>query len=199
MRKFERIIALVMVLILVIFTNVVDKTSFTVVKNSVTTIFEDRLIAYDLTYKMQSEITKRRVALLKNDVLAFKSSTNQFDGSIDELVTKYAATELTRNETENFELLQKQFNELKGIEKQYVSSQNLTDEKQLYAKIETQIAKITESLNSLASIQITEGRRQLNNSNKAINSSDTISKIEIISMLIIAAIIIFLIIRDTRS
>ena len=199
MRKFERITALVLVLLLVIATNVMDNTSFTIVKNSVSSIFDDRLVAYDLTYKMHNQIMNRQIGLLKDDQVAFKASTAQFESSIENLIDKYAKTNLTSKEAGNFEMLQTQFEELKDLENQYLSTKDKIAGDELHDTIETQIAQITETLNTLAAIQIKEGRRLLNDSNRAVNSSKLLSKIEIISMIIIAMIIIFMIVRETRS
>ena len=199
MRKFERITALVLVLLLVIATNVMDNTSFTIVKNSVSSIFDDRLVAYDLTYKMHNQIMNRQIGLLKDDQVAFKASTAQFESSIENLIDKYAKTNLTSKEAGNFEMLQTQFEELKDLENQYLSTKDKIAGDKLHDTIETQIAQITETLNTLAAIQIKEGRRLLNDSNRAVNSSKLLSKIEIISMIIIAMIIIFMIVRETRS
>jgi hypothetical protein len=196
MKKIERIVSLVLVLIIVIATNVMDNTNFKIVENSVNSIYEDRLIAYDLTYKMHSEVSNRRLALTKNNIGDFKSETERFDSSIDDLIDNYSRTKLTQREEEYFVALQTQFDQLKKLENSYISSQSEEKAQGNYTEIENKTAKIFESLNSLAVIQMSEGKRQLNKTKQAIESSNVLSKIEIVGMAIIALIIIFLIIKD---
>ncbi|SOE19736.1 Four helix bundle sensory module for signal transduction [Spirosomataceae bacterium TFI 002] len=193
MKKFERITALILLLIIVITTNVMDNTSFKIVEDSVNNIYEDRLVAYDLTYKMYSEVMERRMALSQNDLSHFQSNTAKFESSIGDLIAQYSNTKLTQKEDENFKALQSQFSELKVLESRLVGSK--TSENSL-KEVEVKTAKIIESLQSLAAIQISEGKRQLNKSKQAIYSSNVLSKIEIVSMIVISLIIVFLIIKD---
>lgn len=196
MKKIERIIALVLVLILVIATNVMDNSNFAIVEDSVNSIYEDRLVAYDLTYKLHSEVANRRLALTKNNIPNFKSETDKFDASIDELLAQYSKTKLTQREADNFKDLKSQFIELKKLEAEYINFNNNEEAKTQYMEIGTKTANIFESLNSLAVIQLSEGKRQLKKTKQAISSSNMLSKIEIVSMVIIGLIIIFLIVKD---
>lgn len=197
MRKLERIVALILVLIIVIFTNVMDNTSFKVVKESIGNIYEDRLLAYDLTYKIHNEVEERRMMLLKGNLLGFKASSSNFALTVDSLVKQYKTTELTTYEAEKFTILQRQLAEIQQIE--LVGSANvLQNEKEFRDKVELKSAEIVASLNALAAIQIIEGKRQLNNSERAVKSSEVLSKVEIISMILITLLIIFLIIYEPK-
>jgi hypothetical protein len=197
MRKLERIIALILLLIIVIATNVMDNTSFKIVKESIGNMYEDRLVAYDLTYKIHNEVEERRMMLLKGDVSSFKATNGQFTLAVDSLIKQYGTTELTIAESDNFDVLKERLAELEGIEKTYISEEG-TEEKELREKVEAKSAKIVESLNALAAIQISEGKRQLINSERAVKSSDVLSKVEIVSMIVISIIIVFLIIYEPK-
>lgn len=197
MRKLERIVALILVLIIVIFTNVMDNTSFRIVKESIGNIYEDRLVAYDLTYRMHHEVEERRLMLLKGDLTGFGNSKKQFNIVIDSLLTQYAITELTNNEAEYFATLKKQLTELQQMENAF-NTQDNPEELGFREKIEAKSAKIVDSLNALAAIQVSEGKRQLDISKRAFESSYALSKVEIISMIVITILIIFLIIYEPK-
>jgi hypothetical protein len=194
MRKFERIVALILLLIIVIATNVMDNTSFKIVKESIGNIYEDRLVAYDLTYKIHNEVEERRMMLLKDDVASFRATNSQSISTLDSLTKAYGTTELTTAESENFAILKGQLADLIEIEKTYATEEG----KELKAKIEEKSAEIVKSLNALAAIQVSEGKRQVMNSERAIRSSDVLSKVEIISMIVITIIIVFLIIYEPK-
>lgn len=198
MRKFERIVALLLVFILVIATNVMDNTSFRVVKESIGNIYEDRLVAYDLTYKMHNEVADRRVTLLTSDTKQQQATIKQFNASIDQLITQYATTKLTTKEAGYFEVLQAQFESLKQLENKYISATEGAENTQLLNSMETELAGIVSTLNSLATIQIDEGKRQVINSNRAIKTSDMLSKFEIVSIVVIGLLILFLIIYEPK-
>ena len=135
--------------------------------------------------------------LLKGDVSAFKATNAQFTLAVDSLIKQYGTTELTTAESDNFDVLKERLVELERIEKTYASEEE-TEEKELQENIEAKSAKIVESLNALAAIQVSEGKRQLINSERAIKSSDVLSKVEIISMIVITIIIVFLIIYEPK-
>jgi hypothetical protein len=135
--------------------------------------------------------------LLKGDVSSFKATNGQFTLAVDSLIKQYGTTELTITESDNFDVLKERLAELEGIEKTYISEEG-TEEKELREKVEAKSAKIVESLNALAAIQISEGKRQLINSERAVKSSDVLSKVEIVSMIVISIIIVFLIIYEPK-
>lgn len=196
MKKIERIVALVLVLILVIATNVMDNTNFKIVEDSAKSIYEDRLVAYDLTYKMHTEVANRRLALAQNNISNFKSATERFDGSIEQLISQYAKTKLTQGESDRFDILKTQFTNLKKVEEEYMNFANNEQARTQYANVVKQTSEIFESLSTLASIQLDEGKRQLKRTKQAVSSSNMLSTIEIVSMAIIGLLIVFLIIKD---
>lgn len=198
MRKFERIVALVLVFILVIATNVMDDTSFKVVKESMGNIYEDRLIAYDLTYKMHNEVSNRHLVLANNNVQMQSATLTKFNTLIANALAQYEATEFTTTEQAYFEILKSQFNDLQALDGEILAATTDEVKTKLLASSKEKLSSIVGTLNSLATIQIDEGKRQVINSDRAIKSSDMLSKFEIISMVVIGLLILFLIIYEPK-
>ena len=195
MKKIKYVIALSLVFVLVIGTNIMDNSSFQVVKNSIQNIYEDRLVAYDLTFKMYKEFTHKKLLLTNADTTGFKSNRAESEENIRQLIARYEATKLTKKEDEYFDNLKSQIKDLLAYEKQLVKDFDNT-KTQVY---DNKLDKISETLNALTEIQIDEGKRQLVYSNRAIDSSNTLSKLEIGIIIFVGLVIQFIIIYEPKS
>lgn len=69
--KIKWVLGIFMVFILILATNLIDRNNFIRVKDSVVTIYEDRLIASDLVFDMFKLVKKMEVALKLSDTLFF--------------------------------------------------------------------------------------------------------------------------------
>jgi hypothetical protein len=56
---------------LVLATNLVDRSNFNRIKNSVISIYEDRLVAKGIIFDMNALVNQKQVALLKGDTIFF--------------------------------------------------------------------------------------------------------------------------------
>ncbi len=175
-----------------------DNTNFGIVKESMGNLYEDRLLAYDLTYEMHNEVTQKRIMLLTDVNQKTQNTLTKFNKSIDSLITSYAKTELTTRETAFFEVLQSQFGDLQRLDKELLATENRTLNTTLLNNIDSKLEDIVTTLNRLSAIQLAEGKRQVINANRAIKSSETISKFEIGSMVIIGLLILLLIIYEPK-
>jgi len=185
MNKIKYVFALSLVLALVIATNVMDNTSFKIVKDSIENIYEDRLMAYDLIYKMSNELAKKKLQLSEQDSVQVASVISSAEATISDLMAKYEMTKLTRKESKYFETLKEQFEGLKKYNTANISNSDLEQ----IRGYRQQLVAFSETLDELAQIQVEEGKRQLNNSNRAIKSSDILARMEIIAIIIIGIII----------
>jgi hypothetical protein len=59
--KVKWVLGIFMIFILIIATNLIDKSNFTRVKDSVVAIYEDRLIANDLIFEISNSIGQKEV------------------------------------------------------------------------------------------------------------------------------------------
>ena len=195
MRKIKYVFAISLILVLVIATNVMDNTSFKIVKQSIENIYEDRLMAYDLIYKMSNELAKKKLQLSERDSVQVANVISSAEATISDLMTQYEATQLTRKERKYFEILKEQ---LRGLKKYNTANISNSDVEQIQA-YRRQLVAFSETLDELAQIQVKEGKRQLDNSNRAISSSDTLASLEIIAIIIIGIIIQAIIIYEPKE
>lgn len=184
-----------MIFVLVITTNLLDKENFTRVKNTVTNIYKDRLIAKDLIFKISNDINKKQVAFILNDVNFFKNKNIDVNVDIDSLLYKFEQTNLTKDESIIFNKLKNQINALKTIENK--TSQDLDkNENTIFLK---DISSIKRTLAELSEIQISEGSRQVSISKKALSTIELFTQIEIYFLVFSAIIVQVIIVYDPKD
>lgn len=62
--KIKWVLGILMIFFIIIATNLIDKNNFVRVRDSVVTIYEDRLIANDLIFEMLKSVQQKEVAIL---------------------------------------------------------------------------------------------------------------------------------------
>lgn len=65
--KIKWVLSILMVFVLIVTTNLIDRNNFIRVKDSVVTIYEDRLIAKDLIFEMSKAVQEKEVAVAASD------------------------------------------------------------------------------------------------------------------------------------
>lgn len=185
-RKMKAIGALAVVFLLVLATNQMDSKHFKIVKRTLATVYEDRLVANDYLYKISTQLNEKHLALYT--AADNRISTND---SVSKLVKKYTATQLTNEETKYLNFLKLDLEKLNALETQ-LGTQKL-NETSLASSFENQYTVISNHLDKLSKIQLEEGKVQIQQSNKAISTSDLMSSIEIITLIIIGILIQLLI------
>jgi hypothetical protein len=178
--KVKWILGILSVFFIILATNLIDRNNFRIVKNSVETIYADRLIAQGIILDLSKLIWEKEIAYTKYDNVLFKAKKNTIDTRIDELIDLFSATKLTAREEIVFGQLKKHIASLKEHSNNLVESQIPNQE------LEDQIILIKSNLNDLSAIQIEEGRRELLESKRAIASVDLFTHLEIYALIIIA-------------
>lgn len=182
--------ALVVVFLLVLATNQMDSHHFTIVRESLTTVYEDRLLAKDYLYKISRQLQQQREVLRRNDPNINKiKATND---SIQTLMDIYGRTRLTENEARYYESFDEKLSRLKahnlseGANPEHLQ---LTDQR---------YQALFEDLDSLYKIQLEESRRAISNSNRAIQASNLISQLEMGALILIGLILQVLIFAKVK-
>mgnify|MGYP006207280059 CR=1 FL=1 len=62
--KIKWVLGILMVFVLIITTNLLDRNNFVRVKDSVVSIYEDRLIANDLIFEISNSIKQKEIAIV---------------------------------------------------------------------------------------------------------------------------------------
>lgn len=182
--KFKWILGISMIFLLIIATNLIDKNNFSRVRDSVSTIYKDRIVANDLIFEISNAIHKKEIAIVLADSIFFKRINLDVNSNIKDKIEKYNTTELTKKEAIIFSDLKNNLQVLEKEEKKYINS-NYTDNNSLINKI----SSITENLYALSKIQLEEGERQMSISEKAMAKVDLFTQIEIYFLIFLAIVI----------
>ena len=191
-QKIKSIAALLLVFLLVLATNLADSTHFGIVKNSLETIYEDRLVAKNHLFKIADLLHNKHKAVYT--LQAGQSQDDQISAneSIQELLEKYASTNLTEKEALYFESLKANLNQLYQQEALLIEPEIVQD-KGFMTTLDVYYKNIRNDLEVLSDIQLIEAKRQLHYSNRAVATSDLIARLEIGTLIFIGLIVQFLI------
>ncbi|MEL7144768.1 MAG: MCP four helix bundle domain-containing protein [Bacteroidota bacterium] len=192
-QKIRTGIAFVVVFLLIIATNAIDNQRFETIQQSVQTMYKDRLVGKSYLYKISRQLQIKREILQSQNAQPAARLNAAVNDSIKVLIDQFSETKLTQFEEKRLRLLQKNLDQLLKEEKSF-STVNSNDEAQaLPTDFELYFSRMIEDLDALAEIQLDEGKREKMISNRAVNASNIISKIEIGFLILIGVIIQLLI------
>jgi hypothetical protein len=174
------------VFLLVLATNRIDKNRFTTVSESLTSVYEDRLVAKGYLYELNNIFHQQEKNLLINSKEDIDQSYHEKANSI---IADFESTKLTRKEKTIFNNFQRYFTELKLLENSMMTL-NSDDTR---AKLNTQLNRIQMGLDELAIIQLKEGKTMTNFANNSLKTSATMSKIEIAVIILFGIAVQFII------
>ncbi|GAA0196352.1 hypothetical protein GCM10009122_60930 [Fulvivirga kasyanovii] len=179
-QKLKAVGALAVVFLLVLATNKMDSNHFKVVKRSLSTIYKDRLVAQDYIYRLSINLQDKKLDLALEDKV-----NHHLNDSINHLVELYAETKLTTSEARYFKSFRNSLDELYSLEQNFEENPSLEYKQEIYQ----QHIALNQQLDELSKIQLKEGKRQIEISNRSISTSDLISNIEIGVLIVIGLII----------
>jgi len=194
--KLKWIAGLVVVFLLILATNLIDRQHFIRVKDALITIYEDRLVVKGYVFELSQLLEKKRIALAASDASYFETENEAVNDSIDVLVEKFYNTKLTKDEKRHLDSFSKHIKKLESDEQRYQSSELVTGEPS--ATLEKDLATLKEDLHALASIQLNEGKRQLYIATRSVDIIDQFTRIEIIVLFIIGVLVQVIILYKPR-
>lgn len=183
-----------MVFGIIIATNLIDKNNFIRVKDSVETIYEDRLLAKGLIFDKLKAVHTKELAIAREDSSFFIQENEALNLKFLSLVDRFRATELSSKESKVLEELEENFDRLKKLEKKYRES-DYTESTQLL----NQLDLVKEDLNILSAIQLEEGERQMKISQKAISDVELFTQIEIYFLIFLAVVIQLIVMYNPKK
>ncbi|QNR25163.1 MCP four helix bundle domain-containing protein [Croceimicrobium hydrocarbonivorans] len=179
--KIRWIASILLVFIVVLLTNLIDRENFNRLSYSVTTMYEDRIVASDVLFELSRIIQEKEIAIYTSDSLYPMEHKAKLDDQIDVLLDKYRQTKLTPKENFIFQQVEE---ELKTLQKLESKASKSTKEKTLKS-IET----VDHHLVELSKIQLQEGKRQVFASEKVKNSINLFTQGEIIFLVLMAILV----------
>ena len=194
LNKIKWILGILLVFVLIATTNLIDRNNFVRVRDSVVTIYEDRLIAKELIYEMSKSVNAKEIALIAKDSSFFNKKNQTLNTQIEGILSRFEKTKLTPEESRIFEELKSNFKSLFNSEKNGYASNS---ENNLTAT--GLISNIKDNLDKLSKIQISEGSKQLAISKKAIDTVELFTQIEIYLLVFLAIAIQIIIIYNPKE
>lgn len=186
--KIKWISGLLVVFLLILTTNLLDRQHFQTIKNSVVSIYEDRLTASDLIFKLSEEFEKKNLALVTSDSNFFDLENKTSNQTIDLLIDKYFETVLTQDEEREIEMFHSDFKELKKLESSELNSLDYPVNSSSN-KLLLKIRGLKNNLSNLSKIQLSEGEKQLSIASKSVSAVVLFTRIEIVFLVIIGLFI----------
>lgn len=192
--KVKWVLGLFLVFFLIIATNLIDKNNFKRIRDTVVTIYEDRLIAQDLILKLKVLVQEKEMACVLSDTSFFKERNTAINREIEEIVSRYLTTRLTDDEERIFSRFQARLGTLVKLESSGGNSQ--PGDPDQYRK---QIGLIKENLRELSEVQLEEGKRQSSLSKEVFETVELFTHIEIYVLVILAILIQILVIYSPKK
>jgi hypothetical protein len=193
-KKAKWILGILLVFGVVISTNLIDRSNFIQVRESVVTIYEDRLVANDLIFEMSLLLQEKLAATAVSDNDFFVNKNQQVNEKIIGFIARYDQTKLTTDEAKLFENLKVNLEKLKTTEVAY-SKSNFSNKIPLV----NQIAVVKENLYQLSKIQLHEGGVQMSISKKAVDSIELFTQLEIYLLIALAILIQIIVIYNPKE
>lgn len=186
-KKVKWIAGILLVFLIILSTNLVDRANFSKIKDTVTTIYEDRIVASDLLLDMVILFHQKERIYDSSDLNLMQQQNVAINRQVDALVKKFEQTKLTETE-------QTIFNSLKAkiqILREYEKSENTSKTHKYDETLDVMI----QELQKLSHIQVKEGKEQMLISQEAMNTMNVFTKVEIallVLMVISLLLIVFL-------
>lgn len=184
LNKIKWVVGLSLVFILILSTNLIDKRNFKKIRTSITSIYEDRLLAKGIIYEFADMIHQKEKAVLLQDSMFFTKKNNLINSNLKELLESFSETRLTPNEQTVFDKLSMDFNALLSAEKQLIKG-GFDNSETFFEKVN----KVDERLISLSKIQIKEGEKIFSKSEDTFDSIDLYTQVETYFLLFMAIMI----------
>lgn len=152
--KLKWILGILIVFALIVITNLIDNNNFTRVKDSVVSIYEDRLVVHDLIFEMSKLVQDKEMAIVVSNVDFYLKKNTSVDEQIKGFITSYEDTRLTTQERKVFNIFNDNIQQLRKMETTIVS--NDFKDKEILINL---IFEIKENLYDLTKIQLNQGKR----------------------------------------
>ena len=188
--KVKWILGILMIFILIIATNLIDRNNFVRIKDSLETIYKDRLIAKDLIFEISKAVQEKELAAAKLDSVFFLNRNKQVNIDIETTIAKFEKTKLITEEA-------RVFNDFKNNLAILMKSEALKPiENNSY---NNQILKVKNNLYDLSKIQMNEGKKQMSISKRAIDSIELFTQLEIYALIFLGIIVQVIVIYNPKE
>jgi endonuclease III len=162
-------------------------------------MYKDRLIVKNIIFNISQLTEEKKIAFLLSDSSFYSTKAKSVNDSIYTLIDKFSNTVLTQNEVQYLERLHGNFKEVEAMENQTVNTKTVLLNEEWRKKMETELSRIRKNLNFLSDIQIDEGKRELARVNRAFNTIDLFTNIEIAFLVVLGIIALLIVILPLKK
>jgi hypothetical protein len=196
--KIKWIGATMLVFLMVLATNLIDHRNYSQIKNSVFSIYEDRLQVKDWLFDVHHIMDHKKYALISNDTTYFESKQNiDLNDTLESNLNLVYETKLSSGEKKVLDDLLNDIEQYFVLE-QHDSIQELFEQDKKNKLVE-KIQIINAKLNTLSKIQVDEGKAQLLKATSSMDAIDNYTRIEIVLLIIIGVVIQAMLIYSSIS
>ncbi|MFT6000164.1 MAG: hypothetical protein ACI81P_002625 [Neolewinella sp.] len=193
LNKIKWVLGIALIFLLILTTNLIDRQNFMIVRNSIETLYADRLVAKNIIFDISKNIGHKEISYLKLEPVQVAAGVKASNTHINGQITLFTNTKLTPNEKAVFDRFKNSLQNLQEVEMELSAGQKTKSD------LAEPLALVREYLDQLAAIQMLEGRRELYESKKAISSADLFTQLEIAVLIVLAIAIQVIIIYTPKS
>ncbi|QLG44952.1 MCP four helix bundle domain-containing protein [Costertonia aggregata] len=194
-QRFHAGFILALAFFLVFASNRLNRRNFSTVEHTVDSVFEDRVVAQEYIYRLNNLFHKKEMLLA---LTPLEKNNVRVTAKIKKLFSDFEMTRLTSEENMQFANLKKNYTKLQDLEESFFKSQNTLDIKTKEAMIGV-LRKISENLDKLSEVQLSEGRKLTQLSKKSLHMNQLLSKLEVAFLIIIGLLLLFIIFYREKS
>ena len=180
--------------LLVLTSNVLNSRNFSTADHTVNSVFEDRVVALEYIYRLNNLFHQKELEMTSAEGNAAHDANGR---GITELLENFSKTKLTPNEAVHFELLKENYNELQSLENGWSkiqASAEMGPSKELSALF----TKISNNLDKLSKVQLSEARQLTYLSNKALSMNLLLSKLQVAFLIVIGLLMVLIIFHGEK-
>jgi hypothetical protein len=168
-------------------------SNFAKVQSSIEEIYKDRLVVKGLIFELSTLLHKKEIATLSKDFTFYAESNESINLKIAEHLRAFRATRLTPNEKLALDRLAQRFDELQSSEKKLRLSNGFNLNKDQTMLLGEQTKRLKQELETLAAIQLSEGRQKMVSSNKAVDSMNSFAQVERYLLILFGVVMLLII------
>ncbi|WP_218058509.1 hypothetical protein [Allomuricauda sp. CP2A] len=191
-QRLRLILVLAISFMLIMVANLMDYGYILRTQDTVNSVYNDRVVAQDYIYQMSGLFYQKELSLGENNGIF--EATND---SIASLMSRFGETKLTRNESNFFFDLRKNYVELTSLENKLRHQKETMGTTRRDIQIE--LLEIRKNLDDLENVQFAEGGQMTERSNRALGMNALLSKVELVFLVIMGFVVLHMVLLGTNK
>lgn len=194
LNKIKWFLAVLLIFLLILATNLIDKNNFKVMQKTVDKIYKERLLAKEVLLDISIMFHKKELAYSLNDSTYLRTQNDAVNAEISKLLKMFDRIESTDEEDFIISSLNQNHSKLINLES------NLSPKGTLYT---SECAEIFDAINKniveLASEQIKEGKAQNLIARRAVNQVELFARMETYFLIFLGLVLQFIILYNPKK